>query len=157
MKKLCCLALAVALLGTLDVPAAAQEVDLAALSWEELVELKAKINLELLTRKEWQEVEVPQGVYVVGEDIPAGKWTVKCFPGQRYCTLHWGDVLKENGHEISYDSTAEDKAWIHDPELGEPGSMFEYTFEAKEGYYIVVGIASAIFTPYTGKPDLGFQ
>lgn len=157
MKKLLCILSALAIALSLAVPAAAENIDLTALSWEELLELKEKITLEQMSRDEWQEVEVPQGVYVVGEDIPAGKWTVRCKTGSRL-RLAWSKALDESGHDIDF-YVVHDIAHLTNPEYEyyKAGDDVEYTFEAIEGYYIVIEDAPATFTPFAGKPDLGFK
>ena len=154
MKKFTCILLLVALMGCLVLPACAEEIDLTALTWEELLELKSAITLEQLTRDEWEEVEVPQGVYKVGEDIPAGKWTITCKTG-KYCDIEFGDKLAADGHSLSW-SGIYDSALIF-KDAGSDGRQTEYTFEAKEGYYIVIEDSPATFTPYTGTRDLGFK
>lgn len=154
MKKFTCILLLVALMGCLVLPACAEEIDLTALTWEELLELKSAITLEQLTRDEWEEVEVPQGVYKVGEDIPAGKWTVTCKTG-RNCYLEFGEALREDGHSVSWRGT-HDLVYIY-KDAGSDGKQTEYTFEAKDGYYIVIDDSPATFTPYTGTRDLGFK
>lgn len=158
MKKILCIVLAAALIGCLALPVAAEGIDLSALSWDELIALKAEINKELTTRDEWQEVVVPQGVWVVGEDIPEGKWTVRCAT-QDVVQISWGDVLREDGHSISFSSSAYDIENVHDPDhkWTKDGDLLEYTFEAKAGFYVVIDYSSALFTPYTGKQSLGFK
>ncbi len=155
MIKLIALALAAILL--LSVPAFASpvdEIDLSVLSWEELMELKKEIILEQWKRDEWQEVDVPQGVWIVGEDIPAGKWTVRCKAGFS-CYFQVGEKLSDNGHGVSW-SGVHDLVYIYKDSTDE-GRMTEYTFDAVDGYYIVIDSAPATFTPFSGKPDLGFK
>lgn len=154
MKKIACILLAVALMGCLVLPVCAEDIDLSSLSWEELLELKAAITMEQLTRDEWEEVEVPQGVYKVGEDIPAGKWTITCKTG-RYCDFGFGDRLEADGHSLSW-SGVHDYALIY-KDAGSDGKQTEYTFDAKDGYYIIIDDSPATFTPFTGKRDLGFK
>lgn len=55
----------------------AESVDLSAYSYEELEALKSRIEAEMKTRPEWPGVYVPAGVYVVGEDIPEGTYSVR--------------------------------------------------------------------------------
>lgn len=154
MKKFTCILLLVALMGCLVLPACAEEIDLTALTWEELLELKSAITLEQLTRDEWEEVEVPQGVYKVGEDIPAGKWTITCKTG-RSCYFEFGEALREDGHSVSWRGT-HDLVYIY-KDAGSDGKQTEYTFEAKDGHYIIINDAPATFTPFTGTQDLGFK
>lgn len=157
MKKLRMIAMILVLSLLLAAPAAATGIDLSALSWDELIALKAEIGKEQMSRDEWQEVEVPEGVYVVGEDIPAGKWTVKCKTGY-LSRITWGEKLGENGQSIVYRGVyAAETVYNPDHESYDEGDRTEYTFEVKDGYYIVIEYASATFSPYTGKPDLGFK
>ena len=84
------------LLCLLNVQAIA-EIDLSGLTFDELVELRQKCQLEMMSRSEWKEVQVPQGVWEVGKDIPAGDWIIKCADiGQtnvnmRICVVAWGE------------------------------------------------------------------
>lgn len=158
MKRILAFILAAALIGCLALSVAAEGIDLSALSWDELIALKAEINKELTTRDEWQEVVVPQGVWVVGEDIPEGKWTVRCAT-KNLVQISWGDVLREDGHSISFHSSVHGLEGIHNPDdkWTQDGDLLEYTFEAKAGFYVVIDYSSALFTPYTGKQSLGFK
>lgn len=162
MKRIICFALLLCLL----VPAAwAESLDLDSLSFQELAALRDRIQLAMMQRDEWQEVTVPQGVYKVGEDIPAGTWTVKCFG--KYvdefmmgCTeITWGEKLDESGQDIAWGGVNE-TAFIYSPLSSEyEGGITEYTFTVKDGFYIIISSFhnKAVFIPYTGKPDLGFK
>ena len=86
----------------LSVSFAGSAFDLSALTYNELVALKDQINLAMWNSQEWQEVEVPKGVYVIGEDIPVGKWTIKAADGIS-AFVCWGDVLDDAGTDLSYD------------------------------------------------------
>lgn len=157
MKKLVCTLLSLVLLCCLALPVCAEKINLSALTWEELLDLKAQITMEQLTRDEWQEVEVPQGVYKVGEDIPAGKWTIRCKTGSMLL-FAWSAELDESGQDIDY-YVVHDTAYLRNPDdkFYEDGDNIEYTFDAIDGHYIVIEEAPATFTPFTGKPDLGFK
>lgn len=139
---------------------------ISEMTFKELIYLRQKINLELFSRDEWQEVTVPHGVYFVGRDIPAGTWTVKCgsaYINDRfsasYCEIEWGEYLDENGHGIS-GKGYRDYVQISNPESKYyEGEMTEYSFTVKYGDYIIVGDSgnSAVFLTYIGAPDLGFK
>ena len=73
MKKFLGFFLAVLLL--LPVFASA-EVDVKALSTEELLALRVSIVDELMARGEMKSANVPAGEYVVGDDIPAGSYSI---------------------------------------------------------------------------------
>ena len=154
MKKMILL-LALALL--LPVVAAAQ-VDLSGMSYAELVELRDQINLAMWASDEWQEVTVPQGVWVVGEDIPAGHWTIKAAEGA-FSYVKYGDKLDESGKDIDYSPAAISEI-ITSPMASfynETSDRTEIDVDAQAGYYFVIDSGSVIFTPYSGKPSLGFK
>lgn len=140
--------------------ASAETFDLSGMSYDELVALKNRINLAMWQSEEWQEVTVPQGVWVVGEDIPAGHWTVKCAAGWRFSQISWGKYLNPDGETISYMGRFSKYNNVHDPnhEGFDPYEYAtEYSFKVYDGEYIVIEYGSCVFMPYTGKPDLGFK
>ena len=55
---------------------AAEGIDLSGLPYDELVKLQRQVTLEVMSRPEWKEVKLPAGQWVVGEDIPAGSYSV---------------------------------------------------------------------------------
>ena len=140
------------------IPACAGQIDLSGLSFEELVALRDRCQKEMMLRSEWQQVEVPQGVWRVGVDIPAGTWTIKCTAGA-YTFIEWGTALDESGHDIAYSRGRQDSALVKNPRgaITESGDRLEYTFTVKNGDYIVIKDSSATFYPYAGQPDLGFK
>ena len=52
------------------------EVDVKGLSTEELLALRVSIADELMARGEMKSANVPAGEYVIGEDIPAGSYSI---------------------------------------------------------------------------------
>jgi len=160
MKKIVVLITSVLLL--VSIASAAEDLDLSVYSFEELAALRDRIQLEMMSRDEWQEVEVPQGVYQVGVDIPAGKWTVTCRKGQ-YTEISFGTKLDNSGDTIAFDfggvyslyNAAYNPAYKYYSKAD--GNPLSYTLDAKDGYWVVVAASPAIFAPYTGKPDLGFK
>jgi len=156
MKKL----LTIILILALAVPAAAfaDLPDISNLSYDELVQLKDSINLSIWNSQEWQEVTVPQGIWIVGEDIPAGTWTVKCAT-DRFSVVIFGDTLNEMGTDIEYTQYYNYQT-IESPDssnFDKDKDITEYTFTVKNGDYIKIEYASIIFMPYAGKPSLGFK
>lgn len=158
MKKILAMVLALCLLAPC---AFAQEIDLSGMSLAELTELRQRVQLAMFETDEWQEVTVPQGVWKVGKDIPAGTWTVKCLPGTKdRIALTWGNALDESGQKISIDGHSNyNYAYIYceTSRSYNYGDRLEYTFTCKEGDYIIIQDTAAVFTPYHGKPDLGFK
>lgn len=155
MKKLIASVCALVLTLAMAVPAAALDIDLSGLSWQELIDLRAAIMKEQLSRDEWQEVEVPQGLWKVGEDIPAGKWTIRCTMG-RSTHIYVGDKLEKNNTAVDLTgSTA--GVWKFVYRETEAGEMHEFSIDLIEGTYVQIDHCSATFSPFTGKPSLGFK
>ena len=73
MKKLLTVLIVLALLGA---AALAEQIDLSGMSYEDLLALRQQVDAAIWASDGWQEVEVPAGVYTIGEDIPAGRWSV---------------------------------------------------------------------------------
>lgn len=159
MKKLVALLLICFLLPSV---ALADSIDLSALSFDELVQLRQQIAQELTTRPEWKEVTVPIGIWKVGEDIPAGHWTISASSGNAPWVII-GSVLDANGKEIdSWNSSLHGvyyKAELESPSYifyKESKSISSVDFELRDGLYVEIKYASVIFSPYAGKPSLGF-
>lgn len=155
MKKLFALVL---LLLALPIAALA-DVDLSGMSFDELVALSDQINLAMWNSEEWQEVTVPQGIWLVGEDIPEGHWTIKPVDGV-YAYVTYGNLLEDNQKEVSYKS----KDYYHETLVSLTSSIYEegedlqqIDIDAKSGSYIEIENGNVIFTPYSGKPKLGFK
>ena len=136
--------------------------DISGLSFDELVELKDQINLAIWNSQEWQEVTVPIGVWEIGKDIPAGYWTIKAAPEMLF-HIWYGDVLNESGtgaglgwdgfnglSEVLSSRTNKDGSWKY------PEDPSEINIKMVSGWYFL-NDGPVIFTPYSGKPDLGFK
>ena len=152
MKKIICSVIAATLLSC-TVPAA--EIDLSGMSYLDLVLLKGKINLAIWNSQEWQEVTVPQGVWEVGVDIPAGKWEIKALPGAQ-TEVVYGDEVRNGGTEVSVQTYK----YIRDIDFAryDPNEdVTSWIIELEEGYFVEIEYGSAVFMPYSGKPDLGFK
>lgn len=135
-------------------------VDLSSMTLEELIALRQQIGLEIASRPEVKAVTVPVGVWEIGKDIPAGHWTITMekghafpFSGITYC-----DALDETGKsaEWSLDGI------FYSAQLTLPGSDYAYAQESidldmKSGMYFIVDYSPVVLTPFTGKPDLGFD
>lgn len=161
MKKFSLLVLVICLVLSFCSYAVAENTfDLSDMSYEELVALKDQINLAMWNCQEWQEVEVPQGVWEVGKDIPVGHWTVKC-AGSSYTHITLGTALDESGHDIDpWNSSFYHGDMIFNPNgyAFDPSSdKTSIDFDLKMGTFVIINNASAIFTPYSGKPNLGFK
>lgn len=156
MKKLLLALLALSLICSV----ALAEVDLSGMTFEELVALKDQINLAIWNSDEWQEVTVPMGVWLVGEDIPAGHWTIKVAPtsGSSWASVAIGTALDETGKDI--DIMDSDFYWGDQVALEGADTIVEKTeldFDMKDGQYVIIDYADVVFSPYAGKPSLGFK
>ena len=129
--------------------AIAEGIDLSSLSFDELSKLRALCQKEMMARDECQEVEVPQGVYIVGKDIPSGIWTIKCKTGSA-CDLQFGDELAVNGQDIKVKASGRyarttvynenDKHYIN-------GLRMQWIVELVDGDYFVISGYPATFIP----------
>lgn len=163
MKKLVILIAVIVMVCMSAVSAEDVTYDLKNLSLAELIEVRDLVQQYMWASDEYQSVTVPQGVWVVGLDIPAGKWNVKCAHGEGFlmskCFMEWGTKLNDNG---SFDvSNRKGFVTLYDPEYKDfkQGSVTEYIVDLKNGDYVVIDsvYGKAVFSTYTGKPSLGFK
>ena len=154
MKKLFVLLLAALLICSV---AAADPVDLSGMTFDELVALRDQINLAIWNSQEWLEVTVPEGIWIVGEDIPAGHWSIRVAAKKDYFYVSCYDKLNET------EKMPARGARLVQQDIASPGySAFgEITPEVadlilEDGWFFECG-GAVIFTPYAGKPDLGFK
>lgn len=134
-------------------------LNLKNMTIEQLADLKDQIDFYIWNSSDWQEVTVPQGVYLVGRDIPEGHWTVRCANEKSYASISWGEYLSDNGESIAWRGKYSTMNEVEGKKysLYREGDLTEYSFEAKRGLYVVIKYCSVIFTPYAGKPSLGFK
>lgn len=124
----------------------AEQVDLSSLSYEQLMELNTEIQSEIMSRPDFKKVLVPPGAYIVGKEIPAGKWTITATEGM--CEVYWGKQLDEYGVEIPYEYRIDD--------LDDWGNNSSITWNLIEGTFIVIERNSVTFTPAIAA-NLGFN
>ena len=153
MKKLITVILLLALL--LPAAALAELPDISGLSYDELVQLKDQINLAIWNSQEWQEVTVPQGEWIVGEDIPVGQWIVKC------ADINRSDFMMKQCTVKIYYNDDFNYVPIYNPNNKHynTGYITEKVLDLKKGMKVVIDdvYAPAVFSTYSGKPDLGFN
>lgn len=131
------------------------EIDLSGMSFDELVALKDQINLAIWNSEEWQEVEVPQGVWEVGSDIPVGKWEIKALPNSN-TYIKVGKEVRDGGTDVKSKTSEE----IRDPgyrHYDANKDVTSWVIELEDGDYLQVDFGPAVFMPYSGKPSLGFK
>ncbi len=144
MKKL--ISICLALLIVLSVSFVfAESIDLSSLSFDELAALETRIIKEMISKPEYKEVTVPLGVYKVGVDIPAGKWTISGLGNAGI--VFWGKGTDEYGVEIPYNMQIADFTYWDEND--------SIDWDLVEGTYIAVTISPVKFSPYIPK-SLGF-
>lgn len=155
MKRIITLLLALILCPSF----ALAQVDLSGMTYDELVALKDQINLAIWNSAEWQEVEVPYGVWTVGKDIPAGKWEIKVSENAVEAFIKWGDVLDETGLDYSFKGKITEYELLQSAsyQYRKTNSTDRVIWDLKEGTYFFVDSGSVIFSPYSGQPSLGFR
>lgn len=139
MKKV----LAIVLLLTLCIFASAESIDLSGMSYDELLELRQAVELAIWNSDGWQEVEVPAGIYVIGEDIPEGRWTVKPNGSLSSITVY---PNKSDYTDQTYDYIA--------MEMIQKDESFN--LEVNSGNCLEISGGALIFTPYVSA-GLGFK
>ena len=149
----------VCLLMSACVLAYADTIDLSGMTYDELVALKDQINLAMWNSDEWQEVTVPVGVWTVGEDIPVGHWSISIAPesSRQWVVVKYCDLLNEAGTDAGNQFYCKIYAYetIGAPDNDNYPQMIN--LDVKAGTYIIVQKGSVLFTPYQGKPSLGFK
>lgn len=157
MKKLFSLILALALL--LPAVSLAGLPDISGLSYDELVQLKDQINLAMWSSQEWQEVTVPVGVWTVGEDIPVGHWSISLSPtaSGQWASIKYCDLLNAAGTDAGNQFSCNIYAYLDVAAPTNDKYPQVIDLDLKPGTYIIIGHGSVVFTPYAGKPSLGFK
>ena len=154
LKRFACVLL---VLVFLPIVSLADLPDLSGLSYDELVQLRDQINIAIWNSAEWQEVSVPPGLWKIGDDIPAGHWTIR--PGINHGYFYvwyfekpnefnkpFATLTKHTSQALATeDFHAFDEEYIH-----------SIDFDMQEGWYFY-SEHTVIFTPYSGKPELGFK
>ena len=75
MKKVAAL---IAVMLVMSIVACAEGVDLSSYSIDDLINLKTAIDQELIDRNYEGGFYLNPGIYVIGEDIEAGRYTFRC-------------------------------------------------------------------------------
>ena len=139
MKKALCFIL-ITILTLFTFTVYADSIDLSGMSFDDLKALQEQVNTALWASDGWKEVTVPVGVYVVGSEIPAGKWTIKrAFPNE-YSYFRVGQRF-ENGEVCDYSFTSDLES--------------EINVILVEGSYIEITYFPVVFTKYV--PSFSFE
>lgn len=130
MKKVIAIILATVMLFAV----AYAEFDPSELSFDELVDANHRIVMEIMTRPEWKETPVPSGEWVVGEEIPAGTYSIAA--ESRMCIMTiWASADKDFGSLVGEYVIYEDEPF---------GKI-----TLKDGYLVVFS-QNVIFAPPKG-------
>lgn len=136
----------------------ADTIDLSGMTYDELVELVDEAQKMIMFSDYWQEVEVPQGEYVIGEEIPEGKWVITAFPTNVPIIEQFRKQTVSNmygtGEVEEYRSIyAEGLYGVETDHYTERNPSF-VTLELMNGDLLKIRQGTVIFTPYKG---LGFK
>lgn len=155
MKKLTSIALVLCIV-MIPVLSLAATIDLSGMSLADLIKLQEQITIAMWKTQEWQEVTVPAGLYQVGREIPAGKWTITATPNASMAQVEIGSKLDDTGMGISWSGSYESnylygkESWLYDE-----SQMNFWNVTLTDGLYINLG-ATMVFTPYAG-PSFKFK
>ena len=113
-----------------------------------------------MKRDEWQKVNVPVGVWEVGKDIPFGHWNITASNKSEF---KWGSITYCDKLDVTgKKADRRNSSFYWFGQVKYPGS--ESIVEAEniellltQKGYLIIEHSALIFTPYTGKPDLGFK
>ena len=91
LSRFLCLLLAALFLS---LPALAETVDLSKMTDDEIVSLLEAVNAEVVSRGINKTANLPQGTYIAGRDLPAGRYIYTC----KAVGNDWGNVtVKPDG------------------------------------------------------------
>ena len=99
MKKLLVLVL---LLTVFAWPVIAEEIDLAAMSLDELLALQARVEGELSARLEEDEMVLLFGTYTVGLSLAPGRYVVRCPEQTSFMTYVYFDQTCLKNEDVLY-------------------------------------------------------
>ena len=145
------------LLTILTSSAAADPIDLSGMSFDELVQLRDRLNIAIWNSQEWQEVTVPAGVWIIGQDIPAGHWSIRVAGDCDVILVSYFDKLDDAGLSVGSGAYLFHQT-IATPGLSGFGEVNAETvdIDMQDDWFFKCD-GAVIFTPYAGKPDLVFK
>ena len=137
--------------------AAADPVNLSGMSFDELVQLRDQLNLAIWNSQEWQEVTVPAGIYQIGVDIPSGHWSIHVATETNYIFVTYFDTMDQAGLGPDYSGYVFHHQIASADLIAYGVSCAAFVdIDLQQNWYLKLD-GVAIFTPYAGKPDLGFK
>lgn len=152
MKKLFALILGIAMAMT-AVAVAEEDNEFMGLSYVELMGKLGKVQRALWACDEWTSADVQAGMYKIGEDIPAGHWTITAAKSGDFYTIGYGTKLTVTGTDLDYDSIV---GWWNISSDYSDSMMHRLDIILEDGYFLQLGHKST-FKPYSGKPNPQFH
>ena len=149
MKRILVLILALVLLCPSAL--ALRNENLDDISFDDLVQYRRYFDMYLMDRPEFKQVTVPEGIYKIGVDIPAGDWNVIPVSGEQ-ATLTYFEKLDQYGNAPDKEAYYMWDRIVNIPDY-EVKSMH---FDLKNDMYIKIDLAPVVFTKYTG-PSFSFD
>ena len=149
MKKLIVLIIALVLL--LSSAAAESNNPLADYSLDELLFMRRTLDKVLFNHPDVKSVTVPEGIYKIGEDIPAGDYDIIAVSGEMSSIVYF-EHLDPLGYTYKEGEPFQWEIVSNMPD----NDVKSYHFHFDEGNYVRVSLAPAIFTTYTG-PKFTFE
>ena len=138
-------------------PAAADPVDLSGMSFDDLVALRDQLNIAIWNSREWQEITVPAGIYQVGVDIPSDHWSSYVAKETNYIFITYFDPIDRAGLGPDYSGYVFQQQIASADLISYGVSCAAFVdIDLQQNWYLKLDGAAA-FTPYAGKPDLGFN
>ena len=119
---------------------------------------KAEMESRGQSEEPSQEVRVPIGVWNIGEDIPAGHYTITVAPDgpSTWGSIKVGTALDETGKDI--ENLESDYYYYEQVRLkGADGAvkLEDIDYDFKDGGIVIIDHTDMLFKPYV-KPKLGF-
>lgn len=142
MKRMTCFVFIITILLTSISISLAADIDLSGMTYTELINLQARVQRAIMETEEWQEVNVPAGLYQVGVDIPAGKWNVTML--NKWARIKIGSKLESNQNEVSSKSPDYYTVQIN---KDVPSQVISFL----DGQYVEIYNAGVVFTTPTGS------
>lgn len=155
MKKLIVVSLILALILPVAAPA---ENQFSEYTVDQLYLILNDVRKEILQKSQWDEVTVPPGYYVIGEDIPVGHWTIKYSTGEVSLIEYFKNP--DSTGIMPADSLSDYESWA----IGDPDNSLSSIYDKKEidlqltdGYHLNISVGSVIFVPFTGRQSPFFK
>ena len=126
------------------------------MSFSELLALREQVNAALWASDDWQSVTVPAGIYVIGREIPAGRWTIRPVDGHT-ANISIGDTLDASKTALDYMGVyGFEQITSPSASYSQYNTIESVSWDLTDGYYLAIDNASVIFEPYIG-PSFSFN